>query len=849
MYYGRPAKNSSSKLFYGLPPIHILNSLCSKIHRSGSPDDHTCLSLLKAVFPDFLRESTKGDAGPALTIKGSTQRIPAMLGTMRELLVRHSKVDYAKLLRHCLDRMREYNHVFTFPSGDDLEGCIKHQEPSSPGIITQALPQSSSSTGPKVSASSVLYSTQPPLLPQLQAVSHSQVCRYVTSVLRHLLSIPMMGSQHNLDVVLSRELDSAAMKSPAQLLSDARRFVGAKQHEPISLHSLTQGLKINDFAWLSMTMGKRVSPQEATKRRQLIGEFIRWLFERYLVPLLKNTFYVTETASTKYETVYYSHDDWEAATKPHFCDLEESLLEPLPESKRSAALTGPLGVSAVRLIPKPTGFRPIVNLGRHLVRSAKGNNGRPMTANQVLRGVHQILTYEKDRNRNLLGSSLFGTNEIFTPLRDLKEGLITKHGKLPKLYFVKTDIKAAFDTIKQEKMMDIVTEILDKNHDYCLMLYCLLLPPPSDASAGAARRLFKSRAIVNDELSANFGDYARDLAKPLRNAVLLELGRRKQVTRESCLELIRVHIEENIIQIGQQLYRQKTGIPQGSKISSLLCSFFYAFLENEHLSFVRRPGSKLLRYIDDFLFVSDDYSLCRRFLETMNKGFASYGAFVSSSKTLLNFDYSTDKQFLPTCEIDLFPYCGYLIDTRSLDLSLDYPRTLLAPVRQSFAVRSSRHVGSTFLGWFSRQLENRNHVAYLDTKHNLKQTVYLNIFLNFALTTMKVPHYFKSCSHLSPHQSTKIFESLCQAIEYTYVAGRARVRHFARGDKREHYTIKMRDFVFLARHAIIKVLSKKVSMFKGVLRMLERDFSGGREDEELLRVIQRGWTAVRDAKY
>jgi hypothetical protein len=32
----------------------------------------------------------------------------------------------------------------------------------------------------------------------------------------------------------------------------------------------------------------------------------------------------------------------------------------------------------------------------------------------------------------------------------------------PPLYFVKVDIKAAFDTIKQDKMLKIVEELLDK---------------------------------------------------------------------------------------------------------------------------------------------------------------------------------------------------------------------------------------------------------------------------------------------------------------------------------------------------------------------------------------------------
>lgn len=37
----------------------------------------------------------------------------------------------------------------------------------------------------------------------------------------------------------------------------------------------------------------------------------------------------------------------------------------------------------------------------------------------------------------------------------------------------------------------------------------------------------------------------------------------------------------------------------------------------------------------------------------------------------------------------------------------------LAAIRQSFSLRANRHIGSSFVGWFSRQLENRNHVAYV----------------------------------------------------------------------------------------------------------------------------------------
>lgn len=94
---------------------------------------------------------------------------------------------------------------------------------------------------------------------------------------------------------------------------------------------------------------------------------------------------MTETAATRYQTVYFSHEDWSTATRPHFESLQRNFLKELDsvrppsfpsnwdldltffQNERHFAYQAPLGVSAVRLIPKPNGFRPIVNLGRKIV--------------------------------------------------------------------------------------------------------------------------------------------------------------------------------------------------------------------------------------------------------------------------------------------------------------------------------------------------------------------------------------------------------------------------------------------------------------------------------------------------
>ena len=90
-------------------------------------------------------------------------------------------------------------------------------------------------------------------------------------------------------------------------------------------------------------------------------------------------------------------------------------------------------------------------------------------------------------------------------------------------------------------------------------------------------------------------------------------------------------------------------------------------MEQEHLSWIKLPGSvsitlgtgccsslsqRLLRYIDDFLFITDDYHAAKRFVTTMQAGFPEYGAFVSPAKTLLSFEYATGSQVAPVCGVD-----------------------------------------------------------------------------------------------------------------------------------------------------------------------------------------------------
>lgn len=100
----------------------------------------------------------------------------------------------------------------------------------------------------------------------------------------------------------------------------------------------------------------------------------------------------------------------------------------------------------------------------------------------------------------------------------------------------------------------------------------------------------------------HFLEYARQLATVMRNAVLSDQVVYPFAYREEIMQLLEDHIRCNLVkvsgtakdnvrdslmrrQIGQNYYRQIVGIPQGSVLSSILCSFCYGDMERTSLRF------------------------------------------------------------------------------------------------------------------------------------------------------------------------------------------------------------------------------------------------------------------------
>lgn len=337
-----------------------------------------------------------------------------------------------------------------------------------------------------------------------------------------------------------------------------------------------------------------------------------------------------------------------------------------------------LGFSQIRLLPKANGMRPIMNLRR---RETKLNNGRMVlgrSINSVMTPVFNILEYIKKKDPTSVGSALFSVGDMYPTLKSFRNRMI-KSGKMGSpFYFAKCDVKACFDTIPQRRVIRMAKKKLDE----ALYRVCrhaeikgsgLDRDGPGVASGIKPTRRFAATARA----AADFTDFGRavehGLANGKRNTVFVDTVLHTCQQRDKIAALLEEHIGNNMVKIGKKFFKQKAGIPQGSILSSLLCNLFYAELEFEHLIFLRADESILLRLIDDFLLITTNENHAQLFLQTMHDGIAEYGVKVSPAKSLANFEATINGEGIARGS-RAFPYCGNLINTRTLEITKDRDR-------------------------------------------------------------------------------------------------------------------------------------------------------------------------------
>lgn len=426
----------------------------------------------------------------------------------------------------------------------------------------------------------------------------------------------------------------------------------------------------------------KVAASDIQKRKEIFLEFLYYVFDSLLIPLIRSNFHVTESNVHQNRLFYFRHDVWRALTEPAMTNFKISMYEEIKTAKAKRLLDArALGFSQIRLLPKGNGVRPITNLRRRVTKLQNGKVTLGRSINSVMAPVFNVLDFEKRKRPALVGSALFSVGDMYPKLKAFAQ---TVPGRTPPskyYYFAKADAKSCFDTIPQRDIVRLIKQIASEE-DYRISRHAEIKTsdthgygiPRNDTDTKPVRKFISTARAATDFQS--FDDFvSAGLGTGKKNTVFVNSIVQTLQKKEKTLALLQDHVERNVIKIGKKFFRQKAGIPQGSVLSSLLCNYFYAELERECLGFLEEDQSILLRLIDDFLLITTDRDHAKKFLQVMHNGIEKYGVEVNPAKSLANFDVTVNGSQVPRLHgTTEFPYCGNSINTKTLDITKDRDR-------------------------------------------------------------------------------------------------------------------------------------------------------------------------------
>lgn len=627
---------------------------------------------------------------------------------------------------------------------------------------------------------------------------------FIWAVFRFITPKKLLGSKHN-----QKALKCAVMK-----------FLCKKHYEEMTLDEAVFKLKTKEFSWFcppgcggeGKTGSGKVPASQQRKFAGLLKRWVLWVFTRVVAPLTHANFYATD-AEGKGTTVYYfRHDFWRSISKHYLAGLcgaaPGSIRGPMLEQVKAcdfaeAVKKNKLGVTHVRLLPKGKGMRLISNQSKateiDLPEPYSGNIGQLVRPpiNASLREAFCVIQHEIRAVPGILGASCFSDKDIYEKLgaflRDHKA-----RGSDQKLYMVSCDVQKAFDSIDAERILAMVGGLLRKE-EYDLHKFIT-------ASTWTKDLYTKTRQTC--EVLPPDDTFEDGFRYP--HHVILNKASSSRVKASALREIVREHLMSNLVYAHGKFYKQVKGIPQGSVLSTLFCSLYLANLEvtrvfprlslaesqdhAEALKFHLRHGtvedaggdvamaaaggaypsiptyevalskqspprhrSVVLRFVDDYLFITTDEDRARRFMEVMREGFPDCGILLNPVK------FSHSGFCVDGVEGEEgIRWCGLSI-SRTGEVMSDYSR-----LTDKWSVSLSVNLGKKLKSSLHWSLKWRVEKAVLfDTVANGGEVVRVNVYQTFLSCAARCAALVSRMS--GPHLPKLVHEAIGGAIEYVQV--------------------------------------------------------------------------------
>ncbi|XP_044027249.1 telomerase reverse transcriptase [Siniperca chuatsi] len=532
-----------------------------------------------------------------------------------------------------------------------------------------------------------------------------------------------------------------------------RGFLRSGKFERLSLAELMWKMKVNDCDWLKISKTGRFPPSELSYRKQILGQFLAWLLDGYVVGLVRACFYVTESVGQKNAVKFYRQEVWaklqDLAFRGH---LSKGQMEELTPAQ-VASLPKATVISRLRFIPKTDGMRPITRV--------IGADPKTRVYRGRVRDLLDMLRACVHSTPSLLGSTVWGMTDIHKVLRSIAPA---QKDKPQPLYFVKVDVSGAYESLPHDKLIEVIGQALSPVQDelFTIRRYAKIW---SDSHEGLKKSFVRQADFLEDNMgSTNMKGFVMSLQKrgKVHHAILVEQHFCSDLHGREALQFFTQMLTGSVVQFGKKTYRQCRGIPQGSVVSSLLCCLCYGHMENVLFKDITEKKGCLMRLVDDFLLITPDLNEAQTFLKILLAGVPQYGLVVNPQKVVVNFQVSGCVGSCPSIRVlpphCLFPWCGLLLDTHSLDVYKDYSSYAGLSLRYSLTLGSFHSAGQQMRRKLMTILRLKCHALFLDLKTNSLEAVYKNIYklvllhacrfhvcaqsLPFGQTVAKNPVYF-----------------------------------------------------------------------------------------------------------
>ncbi|CAO3643251.1 unnamed protein product [Cunninghamella blakesleeana] len=563
------------------------------------------------------------------------------------------------------------------------------------------------------------------------SIPHGQVFLFIKALLKQILPSYLFGSTHNWKVFFKY----------------VNKYIDLRRKETLKLYDVFWGLRINDCTWLvNLFSSNHMVPSELAKKNELLIQLLRWLFDFYIPKLLKTCFYITDHAQHRNRIFYYRHDTWLSLTS-HY--ISKSLHEDYEKIKINSVNNQILGSATLRFIPKRNDLRIITNMKSAFKMKNFDIIGKKdaiqLNNNTLLRTIKSLLQYELDRQKNLTGSSVNSIQSAIEKIISYKRRLkLHEWSPNTRLYFSKVDIKNCFNNIDQNILVDLLKQIFMENQ-YIIQKYTTIQP-----GRNKLYRLAKTLAAIHDDTQSLSTISKNQNEFPRKSIVIDEMSHNISPTASILNQLIQ-HIKQNTILYNNEIYRQKIGISQGSCLSTILCNIYYGHVEKQELLFLHQDqNGLLLRYVDDFLYISTNRDFVERFDTTMSNGLPKYGCYINNKKKTNNLHEITSE----------FSWCGIRLSTENLDIFNDYSYYSHQGIKDSLTVETSDYKNAII----SKSIRDINmEIQLLDVSTNTYNAMLRNIYEGCLLVGFKLSAY---CLQLSYTLSEGINQELISNIVF-----------------------------------------------------------------------------------